>query len=247
MSLLSEIMHMNIKNRRMQRLDERMHLGEKNPRKMTARQIADHVFMDMIGLWIMSNVFDFAPNAEDYADRTRTGAGRFSKWKIGKTDLYNSIHIILRKRTDIFTGAADAALLEKIKLSSRDVISYLDRIAKGKANESFVRTMLQRMENDLRIEDSTFRSVRRIAQEWNGAQTSAKRLALTRMVQFYNANARQCEMAAMIRKMAKSENLLDRKAKNPERKSLFKSLIAHGAAATAGAAIGYKFGKSLGG
>lgn len=247
MALLSEILHMETKRKRMQRLDERMHLGERNTRKMTSRQIADHVFMDLIGLWIMSNVFDFAADAKDYADNTRRGAGRFAKWKVGKTDLYNSIHILLRKRTDMFTSEADAVLLEKIKLKSTDVVSYLDRIAKGKASESFVRTMLQRIEGDLRIEDSTFRSLRRIAQEWNGAQTSARRLTLTRMVQFYNANARQCEMAAMIRKMAKSENLLDRKAKNVERGSVLKSFIAHGAAAAAGAAVGYRFGKSLGG
>ena len=247
MTLLSEIMHMDAKRKRTQRLDERMHLGEKNPRKMTSRQIADHVFMDLIGLWIMSNIFDYAADAKDYADRTRRGAGGFAKWKTGKTDLYNSIHIVLRKRTDIYTSDADAILLERIKLRSSDVMSYLDRIAKGKANESFVRTMLQRIESNLNIEDSTLRSVRRIAQEWNGAQTSAKRLVLTRMVQFYNANARQCEMAFMIKKMAKSENLLDRKAKNAEKGSILKSFIAHGAAAATGAAIGYKFGRSLGG
>ena len=245
MSLLSKIVDRDQAERRRRRLDERLHLGERNTRNMTARQIADQVFMDLCALWIMHNVFDYAPFARKYADRTHSGASKFARWKTSGTDLYNSVHILVRGRTDMFTSEADEALIDRISLSPQEILTYLSRVAKGRIEESYARTSLQKFERALAIESPPLRAIRRIAQEWPGAKTAQRRMVVTRMVQFYNANARMCEMAEQMRKMGKSESLLDPKA--DEKGSFGKAALAHAAAGAGGFALGYRIGKKLGG
>ena len=241
MSEIASIMESERRERRRIRLDERLHMGERNSGRMTARQIADHVFMDCIALWIMSNIFEFAPVAKKYAERARSG--RFDRWRNGGTDLQNSVHIVHRRRTDMYRTAADRALLNKVKLNPRTVTEFLGRIASGRITEAQARVSLQRLESELMIESSDYRSVRRLAQGWPGLTTSQRRTVITRMNYFYNANARRAELASSVANLGKSQNLLDFRTKNPERPSVGKVVAAHTAAIAAGAAVGWLLGK----
>ena len=245
MSILVEALARETAERRRRRIDERLHLGERNARRMTARQIADHVFMDLVALWVMHNVFDYAPFAQKYAGRTHSGAAKFSRWRTSGTDLHNSLHILVRGRTDIFTSDADGILMDRVSVAPQEVLTYLSRVEKGRIDETYARVALQKFERALAIESPALRAVRRIAQEWPGAKTAQRRMAVTRMVQFYNANARTCEMAEQMRKMGKSESLLDPKAGDGA--SLGKAVAAHAAAGLGGFALGHRIGKRLGG
>ena len=241
MTLLASIMEAERKERRRVRLDERMHLGERNSDKKTARQIADHVFMDFIALWIMVNVFEFAPLAKRYAARTKSG--RFDRWANGGSDLHNSIHIVHRRRTDMYPTAADRNLLNRTKLKTQTATSFLSQLASGRATESQARAALQKLEGELAIENSDYRSVRRLAQAWPSLTTSQRRTVITRMNYFYMTHARRAELADSVSKLGKSQNLLDLSAKNPEGLSIGKVVAAHTAAIAAGGALGWMLGK----
>lgn len=209
-----------------------------------ARVVCDHAFMDMIALWILYNEFEYAPQARKYAERTAT-FNRFTNFRQMGTDLYLSLHLITQKRTDLLASESDHTLLDRIQLDVPSIVRYLRAASQNVLNAGLVRMTLQRLENALYIEDSNYRSIRRLAQNWPNLSTSQKRTVLTRMVFFYRTHARRSEMYAMIETLAKSNGLLDPSASNPERPSRLKTAAAASAAAAVGFGVGYRIGKSL--
>ena len=212
--------------------ESRMYRSKQTIKQVTARQVADHAFMDLIALWILYNENAYSPFAISYATKT-AGYGRFSNYMQSNTDLYMNLHILSNKRTDLLDSQNDSVLLDRIHINPQEFIRYLRMISTNKASESFVRTFLQKFEQRLVIETSNYRSVRRQAQNWQKLSTSAKRTTITRMLMFYKTNARRSEMFQMLTQMAKLNNYHDPSAKNPEIDPKAK-LAAAAAAATAG-------------
>jgi hypothetical protein len=209
-----------------------------------ARIVCDHAFMDMIALWILYNEFEYAPQARKYAERTAT-FNRFANFRQMGTDLYLSLHLITAKRTDLLSSEADTTLLDRIELDVPTIIRYLRAASQNVLNTGMARMTLQRLENALYINNSNYRSIRRLAQNWPSLTTNQKRTVLTRMVFFYRAHARRSEIGALIATLAKTNGLLDPNAKSPEGNSALKTAAAMAAAATVGGALGYRLGKSL--
>lgn len=210
----------------------------------TARVVCDHAFMDMIGIWIMFNEFEFNPAAQDYAARTVT-FNRFTNYRQMGTDLYLNMHVITEQRIDLLNTAADSALLTRIQLDVPQIVRYLRSASRNNMSKALTMQTLQRLENALYIENSNYRSIRRLAQSWPTLQTGQKRTVLTRMQQFYQMNARRSEMFTMVKALGKSKGLIDPNANNPEKPSAAKLAAAGAAAAAAGFAGGYQIGKSL--
>jgi len=209
-------------------------------KQTTARVVCDHAFMDMIGIWITLNEFETAPWATTYAQRTGMYNG-FTTFRQASTDLYLNLHAINQSRTDLLSSDADSALLSKATIDIPSIIRYL-RLAKSNTlTPVMVRTTLQRLEQSLYIEDSNYRSVRRIAQNWQSANTSQKRTVLTRMAFFYRMNARRAEMGKQIIALGKGKNLIDDDATNPEMTLLQKAAVLGAAGAT-----GFALGRHLG-
>jgi hypothetical protein len=209
----------------------------------TARTVCDHAFMDMIAIWILFNEFEFAPIASNYANKTVT-FNRFSQYRQMGTDLYLNLHVISEKRTDLVGSSADAQLFDRIQLDVPAIVRYLRSVSRNSINPGIVRQTLQRLEQSLHISNSNYRSVRRLAQSWPTLQTGQKRTVITRMLFFYQMNARRSEMYGVLKELAKSNNLVDPNANNPETSAL-KTAAAAGAAAAAGFAGGYQLGKGL--
>lgn len=205
----------------------------------TARQVCDHAFMDMIAIWILYNEFETAPKARDYAGRTMTYNG-FKTFRQASTDLYLTMHVITQDRTDLLSSDEDSTLLGRITLDEQKVIRYLRETAGNKITQMMVRQTLQKLERALYIENSNYRSVRRLAQNWPTLSTSQKRTTLTRMLMFYRVNARRSEMFKELNQLARSKNLIDPNAKDP---GLAAKAAAVGVAAVGGFAAGRALGK----
>lgn len=210
----------------------------------SARQVCDFAFMDLVAIWILLNEFEFTPFAQDYAGRTSMFNG-FTKFRQMSTDLYLNLHVITEKRTDLLSSEADANLLDKIHLDVRGTIRYLRNAKNNNLNPGQVRQALQRAEQALYIDNSNYKSIRRLAQNWPKLLTSQKRTVLTRMMFFYRTHAQRSEVYKQLQALAKSHGLEDKAAKNPEKKgNVAAKAAAAAAAAGAGYAAGYRIGKS---
>lgn len=224
--------------------ESRMYRSKQAFNKVSARQVCDLAFMDMIAIWILYNEFDFAPVGRDYAART-VAFNRFTQFRQMSTDLYLNLHVVSEKRTDLLTTTADDTLIDRIQLDIGQIVRYLRMAAQNNLTQGMVRQTLQRLEQTLRIDNSNYRSVRRLAQQWPMLTTSQKRTVLTRMVYFYRANGLRSEMYMHINALAKSQGLIDPDAKNPERGNLAKTAATAAAAGAAGFAGGYHIGRGL--
>ena len=223
--------------------ESRMYRSRSAFRGVDARQIADHAFMDMIGIWILYNEFEFAPQALEYAEKT-VQLYSFRRYIQSSTDLYLNLHVVTQKRTDLLDTKADQVALDRFNVNERQVVRYLHQIASNSIGQGQVRMTLQRLEQSLSIENSNYRSVRRLAQSWPTLDTGRKKAVLTRMLLFYRTHARGSEMFQMLSSLAKAKNLEDPKARNPEMNPGARA-AAIGAAGVGGGIIGWHAGKSL--
>ena len=223
--------------------ESKMYRSKGQLNRYTARQVCDHAFMDLIAIWILLNEADSKNEAQSYAEKT-IGFGRFNNFRQASTDLYLNIHVIAKKRTDLL-ASEDTNLLDKVFINERHVIKYLREASSNKLTKSTVRMILQRLEFSLQIENSNYRSVRRLAQNWPSLQTSQKRMVVTRMLFFYRANARRAEMYEHLNTLARRHGFDDPKAKDPEKKGVIGRAVAGAAAFGTGYAIGKRLAKAL--
>ena len=221
--------------------ESRQYRSKQAFKQTTARTVCDHAFMDMIAIWILYNEFESAPDARLYAERTIT-YNRFNNFRQSSTDLYLNLHVITEKRTDLLASEADATLLGRIQLDVGNIARYLRNASGNNLTQPMTRQALQKLEHALHIDNSNFRSIRRLAQTWPTLATGQKRTVLTRMLYFYRAHARRAEMYRSIAELANNKNLIDPKANDP---GLLKTVAAGAAAAAAGFAGGYAIGKRL--
>lgn len=175
---------------------------------VTPRVIADHAFIDMITLWILYNEYDYAPTAVEYARKTMM-FGNFDVYRQSSTDLYMTLHILLSKNLSLVKHDESAKLFfQRINLSSIPVNVFLRKITNNSLVSLSARQVLQKIERELKIEDSNYRSIRRLAQNWGFLTNNQKSLVITKILQFYNTNANRSELMAVLSNFAEVKGLI---------------------------------------
>lgn len=215
-----------------------------------ARNIADHAFMDLISLWILYNEYDYAPMALEYAKKT-TQFGNFNNYRQSGTDLYITLNILSTKNTDLLGGGdADEVFLNKINCQYDKVLQFIRKISNNTLKSTVARQTLQEVERSLKISDSNYRSIRRLAQNWGMINETQKSLVITRLLQFYRAHARRSEMYQLLLDLSKKKGYKVSDAADAENKDnrsigTGAKLALLGATAAASYYAGNRLGKSL--
>jgi len=207
-----------------------------------ARDMADFAFMNMLSLYIMSNEYDMAPAAAEYAGRTMQ-TGNFNSYRQSGSDL----HVALASLKNNMPGAGDknSHQLGRIKLNDQKIKAYLKTIQAGR-RVTGVGSFFMKLEKDLDIKNSNYRGVRRLVQDWPTATKMQKQLVITRMSQFYRTKALRSELYSYIRDLGRSQGLMVKNASNGERPKMRGSdTLAKLAIAGASIAGGYMLGKAM--
>ena len=209
-----------------------------------SREMADFAMMNMLALYILSNEYDFAPVAQDYAKRTMA-YGNFNTYRAGGTDL----NIALTSVKNGMSDARDKDKLQNAKLNFNDVRikNFLNTIKAGRKVMG-APGFFMKLERDIDIQNSNYRSIRRLVQDWPRLNGMQKQLVITRMMQFFRAKALRSELYSYIRDMARSQGLEAKNAHNAETPKMRGSdtlakMATLGAAAVGGFAVGKQIGK----
>lgn len=223
-----------------------------NLHRFDARDIADLTFLYLIALHILRCDFDHADWAKQYAVRSLS-----TDWylnRAGGTDLYQMLHVLFThaNASNFKNSTKSGTLLRDITLDRNHVTQFLRNITHHPYNNDQASRLLLRFEQSLRIQNSNYRSVRRIAADWDSAvvTTEAKSLAVTRLLQALQHRASRSDILLPVQQMAKTENLLLTAACNPEtgfgcepaKGSSLLGTVAKAAGLTVGA---YLLGKAL--
>jgi hypothetical protein len=212
---------------------------------VTSRDIANHAYLDLIGLWILYNEYGSQAKAVRYAKDTLKYGG-FVSYSQSSNDLHTTLNILAMHKTDMIADDAESKiLLDRISIDVPTITFYLRQIANNNLRANTARGLLLRMESGFMIDESNYRSIRRIAQSWDTADTAKKKLAITRMTWFYRQHAKRSEIYKMLVTLAASKNFLIPNTADPERPSIATAIAGAAVATGAGFVAGRAFGKFL--
>jgi len=200
-----------------------------------ARGLSDHLFVSLLSLYAMSNDYNYAPQAQKYAQQT-TMRGGFNSPAPGGTDVYQTLYSL--KHPELLSGnEKDTALMKKLKVNDKHIKRFLDQMRSGNINRGQAQAFFFKLERDLAIQDPKLRAARRLTQDWETLTTQQQQLVGSQLMKYYRTNARRSDLFPMFNGFAK-DNSLDI---SKEKKSSIKRAVLGGAAAFA---AGYAAGKS---
>ena len=224
-------------------------------KSLNLRNVADFAFLDLLAVYILSNEYESAHVASNYADKTMSYRG-FARGRLSGTDLYTSFNI-LANPDSVFSKQikqnpdADAILRTKINVHLPTLRRYLDLLADNKMRMEDAQVLLLRLEKQLNITDSKLKSIRRLAQQWPALNGMQRELVVTRMLQYYKRNTKRSELAEFLTDMGKHKGYVTKGGIDAELANLGMGSTGKkgwGALAALGtAAAGYQAGKWLAG
>lgn len=201
-----------------------------------ARNTVDFAFMNAISLWILYNTYQTAPAAKSYAEKTIM-YGNFTTYRQAATDLYIALHLIKNGKAIDDRGQL---LYNQIDFDDRMMRYFLTSLKNGNQFDSAPRFFLK-LERDFKIENSTYRSIRRLAQDWTTLDETAKRVVLNRLVFYFRSSAIRSELYPYIKELAK-----DTGADTINQEVEQKTGMSNFSKAALSFAGGYAFGRWLG-
>jgi len=221
----------------MQTLGEaRMFRSREQIAREGARSLTDHLFVSLLSLYAMSNDYEHAPVAKEYARRTMT-LGNFNNPSPGGTDVYQTIFSALRPEM-VGKKEKDQMLIDKVHIDQIKIKRFLNGIKSGNVDPGQAKSFFYKLERDLKIQDPKLRAARRHTQDWNTLSTQQRQLVGTQLSRYFRINARRSDLFPLFSSFAKHNNL----EISDKKKSSIKGAII---ATAAGAAAGYALGKSV--
>jgi hypothetical protein len=188
-------------------LDENWLFRVRKYQDFTGREIVDLAFLYMVSLHILRCEYQTADWAMLYAKRTGIRAN-FKSSDFNNTDLYQLLNMISNPSGSLSNqlsgGSKNDLLWSEVNFNPNTVRMFLQNIAAKKYNIGAQKRLLLQIEHQLHITVSNYRSVRRIAVEWNTPQigTEAQKLAVTRLLQALRAKARRGDILAHLEKIS---------------------------------------------
>lgn len=204
------------------------------------RDILDFAFLNIVTLYILYSDYNTAPFAKRYAAETYKYRN-FNTYRQSATDLYTALSQIKAG------GASDsksAIQRSKVNLPEDRLRQFFTSMSSGNKVPSIDATLLK-LERSLDIQNSNYRSIRRIAAGWDSATSSQKKLAVTRLLQYYRANALKSELYPILKKYSASNNMEIADVGNAEKKKGLSTAAKIAIGGAAGYAIGRALGKKL--
>ena len=222
--------------------ESRMFRSKARVEGTNARDMADLAFMNMVTMYILYNENDFAVAAKSYAQRTMKYGGQFRYMQSG-TDLHVALASLKNGMTD--AGEKNELQLGRFNIPEQQIKQFLNSMRQGRKILS-PETFFLKLERGLDIQNSNYRSVRRLAQNWPRLNGMQKKLVMTRLLQYYRTKALRSEMYSYVRDISRSQGLAIQNAHNAETPKL-RATDTLAALATAGATLAgsYYLGKAL--
>ena len=202
-----------------------------------ASSVTNHLFVSLMSLYMMSNNYEYAPVAKEYANQT-IRRGNFNSPAPSGSDLYQTIHTLL-KPEGLLKGDKDKLMMNKVNVDQIKIKRFLRQIEQGNVPSGQAQQFFYKLEKDLAIQDPKLRATRRLVQNWNDCTTQQQQLAATQIDKYFRMNGMRSDMRPIFTRYAKSNGLIAGASRMGK--------IATTVARKAGAfAVGYAAGKAAG-
>ena len=226
--------------------------------QLTLRDTVDSVFLNLLTLYMLSKEFETRPFAQDYAARTMSFAN-FTTPRVGGTDLYQGLHIMLHPtgRTASLLKAPEqnSALATQLHTNAKLVKDFVRGVATGTLDRTTAIRIMYRLEGQMGIDISNYKSLRRLITDWENLTTTQRQLCVTRLLQYYRLRGRRSELLPILETLARNKDMELTDVGNAELAavgagSIVGSRSGNGflsgvAKAAGGFAVGYAIGRNI--
>lgn len=193
--------------------ESRLIRQKRNISKYTAKDAADLVFLYACILTILKNEFKYAPVASTYAKKTLM-FNNFNIFRLNGTDMYILLTALIGTddTSDLFADKeASQLFLADLRVNVTQLKEWLRLTAKGIARTSIDTQFLFRLERQLKVNNSQYKSVRRLASDWSNLKHGQKTLVITRIIQALRARGLRSELYPVMMKLAKEKKYVNKK------------------------------------
>lgn len=198
--------------------------------QLTLRDTVDSVFLNMLTLYMLSKEFETAPFAKEYAQRTLM-FGNFTAPRVSGTDLYQGLHIMLNPTSvtaqQLKARDQNLVLAKQLRANAKLVKQFLTGIANGTLDRVTAIRLMYRLEGQMGIDISNYKSLRRLITDWENLSTHQRELCVTRLLQYYRLRGKRSELLPVLDVLSRNKGYEITDAANAE-------LAALGAGAIAG-------------
>ena len=226
--------------------------------QLTLRDTVDSVFLNLLTLYMLSKEFETRPFAQEYATRTMSFAN-FATPRVGGTDLYQGLHIMLyptgHTASLLKAEEQNSALASQLHTNAKLVKDFIRGIASGTLDRTTAIRIMYRLEGQMGIDISNYKSLRRLITDWENISTVQRQLCVTRLLQYYHLRGRRSELLPVLETLARNKGMELTDVGNAELAavgagSIVGSRSGNGflsgvAKAAGGFAVGYAIGRNI--
>ena len=226
--------------------------------QLTLRDTVDSVFLNLLTLYMLSKEFETRPFAQDYAARTMSFAN-FTTPRVGGTDLYQGLHIMLypagRTASLLKAPEQNSALATQLHTNAKLVKDFVRGVATGTLDRTTAIRIMYRLEGQMGIDISNYKSLRRLITDWENLTTTQRQLCVTRLLQYYRLRGRRSELLPVLETLARNKDMELTDVGNAELAALGAGSIVGSrsgngflsgvAKAAGGFAVGYAIGRNI--
>lgn len=164
---------------------------------LTLRDTVDAAFLNMVTLYMLSQEFETAPFAQEYAKKTMM-FGNFSQSRVSATDLYQALHMAMYRDTrasnSLKAPEQNASLRVRLHINEKLVKDFLRALASGRMDKTAAKRIMYRLESQMNITISNYKSLRRLITDWEHLTTFQKQTCVTRLLQYYRTRGRRSDI-----------------------------------------------------
>lgn len=187
--------------------ESRLIRNKKYISRYTAKDAADLVFLYACMLNILKNEFKYAPVASQYAKKTLM-YNNFNIFRLNGTDMYILLTGLVGTddTSELFADKeASKLFLADLRVNVPQLKEWLRLSAKGITRKDIDSQFLYRLEKQLKVSNSQYKSVRRLSTDWVNLKHGQKTLVITRILQALRARAVRSELYPVMMRLAKEK------------------------------------------
>jgi len=217
-------------------------------KNLTGRDIANLLYLHTLSLYMMLQDDSSEKYAVAYAKQT-SQYGYFSLMRTHGTDIYMLAYATKNpdnRYISFKNNRQSREFLDKLRFNERQFHAFISKMGRRADKRNEALSFFMRLENQLKITDSRYKSYRRMVLSWGKLRYSSKQLVLTKLTQEIRRLGRGSELMTPMSNMVKDRGLKVSSDYKEPRTSLTRRVATAAAGAVAGRYLGKKIAQKTG-
>ena len=185
--------------------------------RFTGQQLSELLYLHILAFRILSCEESENEFLHRYAQKVKYWNG-FEDWHQNGNDLYLLIHgVTAPTDPDMKIAKSSIKYLETLALDTKHLLTWIRAIAaRNGVADNYASRYFLTLDRQLKINNASWRSIRRLAMNWPDIRHRDQQLAMTRLLQLLRSRCPMSDIIAPMNKLASHKNLELKDANNLE-------------------------------